>query len=323
MKTGTQSRFHKLLGLPPALALLGVFLLPLLATSALAVTPNNLTELAVEPAGADLVSLWDTSAAGLRKNSVTNFKLAAVPRGYLGGMELAWSDTDTITITAGVCRDSTDSATIALSSAMTKDLGATWAAGDGANGLDTGAVTDPEWYHVFAIRKDSDGTGDVLFSASLTPTMPTGYTYYRRIGSVYNLIAVGIVDFSQVGDWFYWDNAIVDVNVSNLGATSVSYTLSVPTEVGVAAILQASYYRNAGVGKVCIRSPYTEDHAVDAATQSLATVSSEVAGVAGFGFAIVMTDTGAQVAARAGTGTTSGILRIATIGWIDRRGRDD
>lgn len=242
-------------------------------------------------------------------------------RGYLGGLELARADATTITVSTGVCRDSTNATTILLSSAMTKALTNTWAAGDGGNGLDTGSVSTSDWYHVFVIKKDSDGTGDVLLSASLTPTMPTGYTYYRRVGSIYNDSGGDIDDFTQFGDWFYWATAVKDVDVSNQGASSITYTLSVPTEVNVAAILQTAHYNAVAVSKLNIRSLSTADAAVNAATAPLATVSSEAAGTAGFGFAIVTTNTSAQVAARADAPNCE--TAIATIGWIDRRGRDD
>lgn len=54
----------------------------------------------------------------------------------------------------------------------------------GANGLDTGVITNSAWYYVFAIAK-ADGTKGVLMSLSPTsPTMPTDYTYKARIGAI-------------------------------------------------------------------------------------------------------------------------------------------
>lgn len=52
----------------------------------------------------------------------------------------------------------------------------------GANGLDTGSLTGSTWYALFLIAKD-DGTVAGLISTSATaPALPTGYTYFVRVG---------------------------------------------------------------------------------------------------------------------------------------------
>lgn len=108
-----------------------------------------------------------------------------VPHGYISGMVCTNNATDAnndIDISAGVCRDSTNTVTI-NGSAMTKRLDAAWAAGTGNGGLDTGSKAVSTEYYLHAILKDSDASVDYLFSASRTaPTMPSGYTYFRNIG---------------------------------------------------------------------------------------------------------------------------------------------
>lgn len=57
----------------------------------------------------------------------------------------------------------------------------------GANGLDTGSEASNTWYYVYAIYNPSTATAAGLLSASSTsPTLPSGYTFYRRIGAVRN-----------------------------------------------------------------------------------------------------------------------------------------
>ncbi len=60
------------------------------------------------------------------------------------------------------------------------------AATTGANALDTGSLAASTWYYIYAI---SDGTGSnrayLLSLSSTTPTMPTGYTFKYRIGSIF------------------------------------------------------------------------------------------------------------------------------------------
>jgi len=113
-----------------------------------------------------------------------------VPKYALSGLSMAISTTDTvndITVQVGECADSTGVMMLKLTSAMTKQLDASWAVGSAAGGLDTGAEAISTYYFVWLIRKDSDGTIDVLISASSSsPTMPSGYTYKRLIGSFYN-----------------------------------------------------------------------------------------------------------------------------------------
>jgi hypothetical protein len=51
----------------------------------------------------------------------------------------------------------------------------------GANGLDTGTIASSTWYSVWVIYNGSTVAG--LLSASATsPTLPSGYTYYARVG---------------------------------------------------------------------------------------------------------------------------------------------
>jgi len=55
----------------------------------------------------------------------------------------------------------------------------------GANGLDTGTFTGPNWYAVFIIYNAGASTiaGLISLSAS-SPTLPSGYTYFARVGWV-------------------------------------------------------------------------------------------------------------------------------------------
>jgi hypothetical protein len=57
--------------------------------------------------------------------------------------------------------------------------------GTAAGALDTGAIANSTWYHVWLIERVDTGVVDVLFSLSATaPTMPANYTRKRRIGSM-------------------------------------------------------------------------------------------------------------------------------------------
>src|SRR6185436_5092546 len=106
----------------------------------------------------------------------SNLADIGVLSGLLFGMTLsinAGDATNDIDFAGGKCIDSTNAALISCS-ALTKRLDATFTAGNNGGGRDTGNADDAFW-HCFAIKKDSDGTGDFLFSQSATaPTMPSG-----------------------------------------------------------------------------------------------------------------------------------------------------
>ena len=57
----------------------------------------------------------------------------------------------------------------------------------GANGLDTGAEASNTWYYAFVIYNPTTNTTASLMSLSATaPTLPSGYTFFVRVGAVRN-----------------------------------------------------------------------------------------------------------------------------------------
>lgn len=249
-----------------------------------------------------------------------------LPRSYLAGLGMANNATDAtndIDFAAGTCRDSTNAADITCS-ALTKRLDATWAAGTGNGGLDTGSIANTT-YHCFAIKKDSDGSGDFLFSTSASsPTMPTGYTYFRRIGSIVRTGAA-IKAFVQDGDRFTWLVPVSDVSAANSVTTAVTKTVTVP--VGVRIGVFGSTGITAGADPGTVWHLYISDLSTTdtAASGSCRTVGMqdwngtvEVTGSAPFG--PVMTDTSAQIRTRCSVAAAT--ISVITFGWIDTRGKD-
>lgn len=104
------------------------------------------------------------------------------------GFKLTRVTSSTFSVSAGVAQadgavDSTR--LVGLNSTLTKTLGA-WAAGSGNGSLDTGSAASSTWYHVYCIRNPTTGSEDVLISTGLPPTsLPSGYTLWRRLGSIY------------------------------------------------------------------------------------------------------------------------------------------
>jgi len=102
--------------------------------------------------------------------------VAALPKGWVYGLELSWVDAARVSIAPGSCRSDDDATDMALDTALTIDLTAS-----GANGLDTGVEAVSTWYYVWLISGTAGVAG--LFSAShTTPVLPAGYTYKRLLG---------------------------------------------------------------------------------------------------------------------------------------------
>ena len=167
------------------------------------------------------------------------------PKGHLYGLIMS-NDTDTdhdINITSGEATDSTDASVMKLTSEMTKRIDAAWAVGDDAGGLDgtessAGTPDASTWYHCYLIMKDSDGSVDALFSENVSaPTMPTGYTKYRRIGAVLTDGSANITRFKAIGNggrkYFQWRTSSTDFN--DITTTATLRTARVPLGLQIEA----------------------------------------------------------------------------------------
>ena len=209
--------------------------------------------------------------------SRTTTDLNAVPKGYLSGLEMS-NDTDTehdILIAAGIARDSANGANLELTTATTKQIDNTFSAGDDAGGMFTGSVATDTWYHVFLIKKDSDGTIDAGFDTSISAAnIPSGYTEYRRIGSVLTDGSSNILGFKQVGDDFVWTTSVTD-STTSFGTSEASVTISTPLGVPVMATLVVHGQISPSSGwQARVYSPYSSDETI---TQSNATIAAATA----------------------------------------------
>lgn len=256
-----------------------------------------------------------------------------VPRGHIAGLTLSNNGTATkLDVAAGVCRDSTDTATLYMPAAITAGLiqtSGSWAAGSTQNKLDTGARANSTWYHVWIIRKDSDGTVDWLFSLSASsPTMPSGYTYKRRIGSVKTDGSGNITSFTQVGDEFLWLVATQDVSAANPGTAAVTRTLNVPT--GVVVYAKGYWITNNNGAVVNFDGIITALDITDTAPNRAGAAGINIGGncfggASGMSYCqsdlTVRTNTSGQVRSRMMASDASCTLYANTYGWIDTRGR--
>jgi len=132
--------------------------------------------------------------------------------------------------------------TVEISSTITKRLDANWSEGDGEGGLDTGSKAANATYHVFVIRKDGDGTGDVLLSTSATsPTVPSGWTCVQRLGAILTDGSGNIRPFVQNGNKFMHnvDSGVMDYSGTSVRALSL-LTVTVPNGIRVEGIFRGN-----------------------------------------------------------------------------------
>jgi hypothetical protein len=261
---------------------------------------------------------WDGSAWG----ALAGISLL---RSYLAGLTLSTAGASaTMTVAAGQAADSTNSALMTLASAIGKTTGA-WAVGTGNGGLDTGTIANNTWYHFHLIRRPDTGVVDVLLSLSATsPTLPTNYTQFRRIGAGRTNGSAQWIQFLQRGDEFIWFSPILDVDITNEPTTGTLRTMSVPTGVKVQALMNARQDPTGASTDVYFSDPDTTDLAPSQTAAPLSSFSAR----AGVGTPIptaqirCTTNTSAQIRTRHSNGSASNSFRVATYGWIDTRGRD-
>jgi hypothetical protein len=315
------------------------------------------------PAGGDSMLTWDVSATAVKQVLLSNLHKALtqatdtqagtvelatnaealtntdtvravtpaglfLPPGCLYGLTLSNNGSDAtndIDISAGKCRDGSDTVNMVLASVMTKRLDANWGVGTNGGGLDTGSIANAT-YHIWLIKRSDTGVVDALFSLSASaPTMPANYDYKRRIGSIVRASA-SIRAFIQDGDQFMWKSPVSDVTAANPGTSAVTRTLSLPTGIRVNAIVQVNVTGTTQPnlpGAVYLSDLSLTD--VSASSNTAASIlvyaSSAISDMYAGLICQVFTNTSAQIRSRlqiSGAGTT---LQINTAGWVDTRGR--
>jgi hypothetical protein len=170
----------------------------------------------------------DDESAGSLTVAEINTLIADATAGLIGAssvpayindltLSINGGDAKTLDIAAGVAADSTDTLIMSSSSTFVKDLEVAWAEGTAQGGLGNGlTLTADVWYHIFMIAK-TDGTvdfgADTDDAALNLLVSATGYTLFRRIGSVRtNEADTDITIFRQDGNRFSWAAPFLDIS---------------------------------------------------------------------------------------------------------------
>jgi len=273
------------------------------------------------------VSSLNNGAGGFVIISQTSGGLL-VPRDYLAGLTLSndsGNPNTVLDISQGVAVDDTQALAMTLTVAGYGKSTAAWAFGSGNGALDTGTIAANTWYHVFLIGQ-ANGTVDALFSTSVSaPTMPNGFTFKRRLGSVKTNASAQLIPFTQFGDYFWWNSPTNDdISTVLTGATPINGTVNCPPGVQVLANWQAAAFNSSSntSGNVRIYNPSFTDF-VPTSTTGGPTLgftdnasATTIVRLQASGW--TLTNTSQQLRFESDA-TCSFALRV--IGWLDTRGR--
>ena len=134
-----------------------------------------------------------TSVSASAVITAGSFVGANLNRHYVNELPLSFSSVTTITLGTGSCTDSTNTVYIDHTASVDVVISTS-----GINGLDTGSEATSTWYAVYVVSGTS-GVGGLLSTSETAPTMPSGFTYKRRVGWAYNHSDGDIQNFIQTG----------------------------------------------------------------------------------------------------------------------------
>jgi hypothetical protein len=241
-------------------------------------------------------------------------------------------ETTSVSIAIGQARDASNTANIVLAAPIAKLLTAVWAAGNGAGGRDSGApLANGQSYHVFVILNPTTGAVDALFSQSPhTPTMPAGFTKWRRVGAILlDAAATTIRAFVQYGDDFWLKLRSTDfAATANGGGVAFLRKISVPAGIKLPA---RCYFQSTGTANTTaylsglFDANFGVPPAFGGATQwaqvrrgsFLDSTSTPLS--YGTVIAEVTTDTNQQIYTFSSDNLD--VIALGVIGWKDARGR--
>lgn len=146
-----------------------------------------------------------------------------------------------------------------VSSAETKRLDATWAAGNNAGGLAAGLTkTAGTWYDCFKLYNPTTGATGSGFDTSATASnlladpavITAGFTKYKRVNSIQtNSSTNNITPIKQIGNRTYYSGQwYQDISAATTSTSSVITSLTMPPRPGLIAITQINFIANNDVG---------------------------------------------------------------------------
>ena len=146
------------------------------------------------------------------------------------------------------------------------------ASGASGNSLDTGNAAISTWYHGYAVADADATTFTGICSASASA--PTGYTYFRYLGSFYNNASDNIALFYWSGNGsdvtIMWDipiNITTTISAGSWSAGATSCAAGMPS-TSTYAIFGVSATNTTGSGALAVSTVIRPDGATGATNSS-------------------------------------------------------
>lgn len=136
-----------------------------------------------------------------------------------------------IQVPAGSWRSEADFSDIILAAARSKNLQTSggWSAGEGGNGICSGARAANTPYHIFVIQNTATGAVDVCLDTDPNAgNRPAGYTQYRWVGWRVTDASGIIIPLLQNGMFFSWAYRRADASPVSVTSSGLNLSLSVP-----------------------------------------------------------------------------------------------
>lgn len=254
-----------------------------------------------------------------KKITASQLRDYCIPRGHIWGllMSNAADTANDITVAAGQAKDEGNGRLMVLAASITKRLDATWAVGDAAGGLNTGAEANSTWYEVHLIMRVDTGVVDVMFTTTANrATLPTSYTLQRRIGWIRNDGAGAILQFTHVGDYITLTTQINDAAFTAT-ATATAVTLTVPPSTIARFRAGATSTTSVNTTNATVFSEIVEGNVTPTETTGIISIGAcDIDGADGGHFELRASATSTIEHDSDGTTYT---VDISTFGWIDDR----
>lgn len=225
---------------------------------------------------------------------------------------------NSFSIAAGAWRAADGAVDIRLDATLQKSLQSSggWAAGNNQNGLFTGARAPSSWYHVFVIRRDSDGAVDVGFDTSIAAAnRPSGWTAYRRVWSLLTDASGNLRTFFQAGADCIWSDRISVAN--GLNVTGADQLISIPVPAGFASLAHVSLSAQP-VGSSTAVTVCTPGMSIVTGSNALYDIIAATT-YTSVNSKQILTNTAGQVLVRSNV-AQSNFLAVAGIGYRDPQG---
>lgn len=250
----------------------------------------------------------------------------SVLRDYIAGLTLSTAGSSaTFGVSAGTAADSTNAVMMTLAAPLAKTTAA-WVAGNGG-ALDTGTIAANTWYWAFEIENPTTGVVDATITkavaaGTVAPTLPSGFTLFRYLGSMKTNASSQWILFRQNGDVFTPDAPVTEASGVGFSSTAaVLLTLAgAPPGVRTRAYGPGWLQSLATGGSVLVTSPDQTDTTPTSNIANFATPNSTI-NLRSSGWWTAYTNTSGVLRYRINAFDANTLFNLVLVGYEDTRGR--